>query len=426
MKQIMDKKSKLFSLVLILSLIAGIFSMPTNSYSAATQKATLSTSEYYMGAGSLSREGNFYAPSMKHTIYVENPVKKATYTFTSSDTKVVTVKTSGTKAYLTGHKAGKATITCNQKLNGKTTKVGTTKVVVSAPKVVRIENELCIGTKVLMNSYDSVCQINNRNTSAKYTYKSNSKDFTMWEVKEPAPAYSKDAYLYLQKYTAKKAGVYTITVNETVGKTTKKVGSFKIRVVAPSFEKDLDMYVGDEFYVSRLVNNPKNNDYSSYSIDAVDFDPEDNNSVVKFATDEDGYTYLVANKEGTAKIEIIETAAKKKVATVTLKVTIAHAEEIEYDLDEEFDLDDGEAYFYALKSPYNAIEELKVTSSDPNIAEVTSLDYGDYKLTLKSAGKVTITFSCGSIEYQKTVTIVNDSDDDYDYDDDSWDDDYDF
>lgn len=54
------------------------------------------------------------------------------YTFTSGNKKIVKVKKSGTKCYITGVKAGSTKITVKEKLNGKTKKVGTCKVIVKA------------------------------------------------------------------------------------------------------------------------------------------------------------------------------------------------------------------------------------------------------------------------------------------------------
>jgi hypothetical protein len=98
----------------------------------AAEKPYIS-SEETIGKGSINVDGPFVAKSDYQMLEVYSPVKKATYSFTTSDKSVVTVKTKGTKAYLTGLKAGTAKITCNQKLNGKTTKVGTCKVTVKNP-----------------------------------------------------------------------------------------------------------------------------------------------------------------------------------------------------------------------------------------------------------------------------------------------------
>ncbi|MDD5934363.1 MAG: hypothetical protein PUC65_02175 [Clostridiales bacterium] len=413
----MKKGKALFlSLVLFISMVMGVFTQPaTTSYAAS--KASLSDTEYYMSAGTEFPEGNFFV-GRKYQISVVNPVKKATYSFKSSNTKVLKVKAKGTTVYLTGVKAGTATITCTQKLNGKTTTVGKCKVKVSKAYLCNYGDEIPLGTNVIYHTYDSIVTIGNRNTSAKYTYKTNSKNLTMSEVKvDASESYGEKAYLYMQKYTAKKAGTYKVGVMETVGKTTKRIGTIEVTVVAPEYETNYELTTNEEFSLSNIIRNPMNNTYDSYSLEAIDFDPNDSNAIITTSSYEDDWLLYKGNKEGTAKFVLYYTTNgfKEKVCDVTVTIKDAVLEELYYSIDETIYIEDGKTYFSVRKDPWNAPGDITVTSSDDKIAPVAYDEEEEcYCITPLASGSVTLTIACGDKKDEVNIQIKS-YDDDYDY-----------
>lgn len=185
-------------------------------------------------------------------LLVKSPVKGATYKFTSSNTKVVTIAEDG--GYPTGVKAGKAVITCTQTLDGKTTEVAQCKITVKKANFetdAEMDYTLPVGSGAytLYNHYAydfPLFLITYRNPKATYSYKSDSANFSIKEVKWNASNASKivnedwqvemlqdhigDKYFYGYEYTAKKAGTYKITVKETYNKKTTTIGTFTIKV----------------------------------------------------------------------------------------------------------------------------------------------------------------------------------------------------
>jgi hypothetical protein len=177
----------LFSFVLLINFIFP--SEFTLQEAKAAVKPSIAT-KMTISRGSLESDYIGYFKTDYYTLKVENPVKKATYSFTSSNKKIVTVKVSGSKATLTGVQAGTANITCQQKLNGKTTKVGTCKITVkNAVASEESYDGLPVGTNKVNLIYWSY-----RNCNATYTFTSDSADFTMKEVVE---------HLYNQPYKGK-------------------------------------------------------------------------------------------------------------------------------------------------------------------------------------------------------------------------------
>lgn len=321
MKYSIKSKSRLLSLILVLTFFVGIISIPCQESIAASKKATLDRTSYTMSCGFLKPDMGIYQTNQKYRINVNDANKKATYTFSSSNTKVLKVKASGTKCNLIGIKPGKATITCSQELNGIKTQVGTCKVTVVKASIIVNYDKLCMGTDLIYfdNSSNSVCEILYRNTNATYTYHTNSKNLTMTEVKQYLSS-DEETYIYAQKYTAKKAGTYTVTVKETVGRTTKKIGSFKVTVMEPEFAKKLKLSTGQYFAGDYIVQYPMNNDYNYYSMQGDGFDLLDDDAVIAYKINESGDYSLCANKEGRVKINILESESGKKITDITFIV----------------------------------------------------------------------------------------------------------
>ena len=390
--------SKLLTTVVAALLLAFItFLSPTSSFVDAAAKPSIPKS-MTIGTGSVYYSDPFYSKDDYYTIEVENPVKKATYTFTSSDKKVVTVKTKGNKAYLTGLKAGKATITCNQKLNGKTTKVGTCKVTVkNATFFSESYDGLPVGT------YESFLVYSNyRNVDAKYTYKSNSKNFTMTEkAKRDGDS---NFYIIYQTYTAKKPGTYKVTVEETYNKKTRTVGELEFEIKKATVIDEWSMYSEDEIGAFYLVNHNRSD--VIYYFEALDSD------IVEIYK-EDDYLYIKGKNPGTTTINVYEDTTKpdkdKLIGSCKFTVNELKLESIYYNFD------DNSAYvggypinLYVYKYPYNAPEAITVTSSDPNVAQVKEIEYyGEvyYEITPVSEGTATITITCGEYTYTETITI---------------------
>lgn len=121
------------ALVILLALVLAIPTVNGVEVKAAS-KPTLSQKKKTIGLGS----GSEYEP---YSIRVENAVEGAKYVFKSKNKDVVTVKKAGTECYLTGVSTGTAKIQVKQKLDGKTTKIGTCKVTVvgaSVPETVEV------------------------------------------------------------------------------------------------------------------------------------------------------------------------------------------------------------------------------------------------------------------------------------------------
>lgn len=364
-----------------------------------------------IGTGSTIYEFPVFIKDDYYTLEVKNPVKKATYTFTTSNKSIVTVKTKGTKAYLTGVKAGKATITCNQKLNGKTTKVGTCKVTVkncTASAEIYAYDGLPVGksdTFLVIQSY--------RNQDAKYTYTTDSKNLSVKEVVKKEEG-SKNVYKVYQTVTAKKAGTYKVTVKETYNKKTRTVGEFKVLIEKARVSEETSLYSGESMLGFYLV------EFSRYDVNYV-FEAEDE-TILETYLDE-GTVMIKGNAAGTTTLNIYEDAEKpdKSKLLGSCKVTVKElkAEELEFYFDDT-EVSVGETIeLVVYKYPDSAPEEIKVTSSDPSIA---SVDFGESSGEIKAVkeGTVTITITCGEITRTQELVITA-ADDEYE---DEYEDDY--
>ena len=186
------KKSLLKKVLLALVAVLMILPLCNVGNTQAAKKATLSETKKTIGVGTYG-EDNFYLhkAKTKYCVTVKNAQKGAAYAFVSSNKKVVTVKKSGTKGYLTGVKAGTATVTVKQTLKGKTVTVGKCKVTVKNATVSATENAnetLGMGDNVQIGGAerDAICYIKYLNPDATYTYKSNDSNLKMTQVKADA------------------------------------------------------------------------------------------------------------------------------------------------------------------------------------------------------------------------------------------------
>lgn len=369
---------------------------------AATKPSIVS--QMIIGRGTVASDYYGYLKTDYYTLNVANPVKKATYSFTSSNTKVVTVKASGTKAKLTGLKAGTATITCKQKLKGKTTKVGTCKVTVKNSEIFsEVYSSLPMG-----DDSGNFVSWSFRNCDATYTFTSDSKDFTMKEEVKKDP-YTSNYYYYSQTYSAKKPGTYTVTVKETYKKKTRTVGKLKYTIAAASVADKCELYAGDTMWAFSLTN------YARYDV-RYSFASEDETIVETYT--EEGTVYIRAMNPGTTVLKIYEDPTEESVGTYigscTITVKELKAEDLEcYFYDTETYIGGNPITFDVYKIPAYAPDEITITSSDPNVATVSRLEDGFYKITPIGAGTTTITITCGEITKTKTITVYADEDEMY-------------
>lgn len=403
MKEIKNKSILKFltSTILITALV--LLTLSTASISQAASKPSID-SKYTMGTGSIWGDDTYYSKNDKYTLDVKNPVKKATYSFTSSNNKVVTVKTSGTKAYLTGVKAGTATITCNQKLNGKTTKVGTCKVTVQNATFNQEIEVLPVGK----SSFKSIWYVK-RNNNATYTFTSNSKDLTIKETVESSDFMGPDMYFISQTFNAKKAGTYTVTIKETYNKVTRTVGKVKYTVKNANVYKETTMEEGEVIGAFSLIDNARH--------DVPYLFVSDDNKIVESYTIDDGF-YIKANKAGTATIKIYENAKSvdesKLIGTckITVNEVVLEAFEV-YFSDTATYVGGDDIEVEAYKEPSHAPGIITISSSNNKVATVKIDEEGYGIITPVGAGTTTITVACGEFTETKTITVYADEDEYY-------------
>jgi hypothetical protein len=403
MKEIKNKS--IFKLLTSVTLITAIFllTVSTANIAQAASKPSID-SKYTMGTGSIWGNEAYYFKSDKYTLDVNNPVKKATYSFTSSNNKVVTVKTSGTKANLTGVKAGTATITCNQKLNGKTTKVGVCTVTVKNVTFNQRVKIIPIGT----STNRSILYVN-RNNNATYTFTSNSKDLTVKETLEKSDAMGPGMNIMSQTFNAKKAGTYTVTIKETYNKVTRTVGKVKYTVNNAKVYKETTMEEGEVIGAFSLIDNCRQ--------DVPYLFVADDNKIIESYTIDDNF-YIKANKAGTGTIKIYENAKSinesKLIGTCKITVNEVVLEAFEVNFSETATYvggDDIEVEAY--KEPSHAPGTITINSSDIKVATVKINEDGYGIITPVGAGTTTITVACGDFTETKTITVYADEDEYY-------------
>ncbi len=395
-----QKTTRSFNVLMRVMLLA-LLALPTIFMTDKVQAAEKPSIETTMtiGTGSIRGDSVFYSKNDLYNLEVYNPVKKATYSFTSSNEGVVTVKSKGAIANLTGVKAGTATITCQQKYNGKTTKIGTCKVTVKYSEIFSESYDgLPVGTSDGYLVYHSY-----RNNDATYTYTSKSKYFTMKEnvVKEKESEY----YAVTQSYTATKAGTYTVTVKETYNKKTRTVGEIKFIIKKATVFEVESIYLGESLDPFRMIN--------LYRYDISYYFETDESDLVEFYK-EDNYLYLRAKNVGAATIRVYEDADtsddSKYIGSFVLTVKDTTLEGIDcyYDSTETY-VGASPIGVYVQKTPYAAPDTIAITSSDPSIATVSDVnEYLYAEITPVGEGAVTITITCGELIKTTDITVYAD------------------
>lgn len=408
------QKKKVISLFVALMMFVGLaFSTDISTATAqAAEKAQLSDTEITIGIGNYgSNAFYFHKTEDRYIITVNNPIKSASYTFTTSNKKIVTVKTSGTKAYLTGIKAGTATITCKQTLNGDTTTIGKCKTIVNKATIREAAeaSRLTLGTRSLGSwVQEPICYILNRIPDAKYTYRTNSKNLTIKDTKYDEIQAGEGCFGYKQTYTAKKAGTYTVTVNETYQKKTREVGTFKVIIHDLKVEENIAIAPKEAMAFNSILSYQKSG--MNYYFEGDGFDANEKKGIAYIAEDEYGEPAIYGIKEGTAKFNIYEgkeEKSKEYVGSCTVRVAADYVSFNDSNIstfvgDESFNV-------YVRTAPDTELEEMTVTSLDESILKVKS--GSGYMFGLKwemkplKAGTTTLTVKKGSETTTCTVTV---------------------
>ncbi len=430
----MNQKRKIVRVIMLLVLCcavtAGNLFLPGRTAEAAAKKPSIAK-QMTIPVGKLDSKTCWNTGSIDlgtaEKLTVNNKMKGATYTFTSGDSKVVTISKDG--GYATGLKAGSATITCTQTYKGKKTTVGQCKVTVksSALKVNDYEDEFAVGSSGYDLSTFYACEdplfhIEYRNPNASYTLTSDSKDFTIKEIKCDAStaknatdweeyvdvlkSYIGDRYFYGYSYTAKKAGTYTITVKETYNKSTKTLGSFKVVIKDTCISEDnVDILLGNYLNAFTLLEYPKAD--ISYYFGIEDFDETniENNALLIYSNGSD--VSLYGNKTGTAKVSVREDSEKGAlIGTVTVTVKESPCEEIILDekeyttyVDDYFDIN------FDLE-PWDTTDKVTITSDNPKVLKVEyDEDEISWNYTALKTGTANITIQCGNQSVVCKVTV---------------------
>jgi hypothetical protein len=413
---------------------------------AATKKPSLSKTKMTIGVGGTytvsgvnkwkNDDGStsWYEKTANNVVSVKNSQKGATYTFTSSNKKVATVKGKGTKGTITGVKKGTATITVKQKYKGKTTTVGKCKITVKQATSVKASpnsKTLAMATTehpdVIGVSdgiiYATIISIPYRNPKATYTFTSDSDDFQMYLKRE----YGYDE----QYYIAKKAGTYNVTVKETYQKKTRTLGTVQVTVVPVALNSSSKIVIYTDtqsgYDMSGLID--LNNYWISYIVEpATDADKEMLKIEEKSITlDGENYTYTEVNalKIGTVKLNVYyenEDGTKgdligttsveiKRYPVKSLNVdplVILYAggdqEYCYYVYDDLYTLEKGAE---AEMGYYYMYPKITYTSSDTSIVVV------DEEGLLKSKnklGEAVVTVTCGDITKEVAVKVIDGDD----------------
>jgi len=305
------KKLSFSATTFFLLMLAVTLGLAVNSRKAeAAAKPKLNKTSMTIPVGKLDKDVYWQKNEFQYEdavpLTVKNKRKGASYTFTSSDTKIVKISKNG--GYLTGVKKGKATITCKETYKGKTTVVGTCKVTVKDAAVIDYVTDVCLGSGLLNVDYFDGFEgysilihhdITYRNPNAKYSLKSDSKDFIFKETsltEEEKKVYS-SAEPY--RYEAKKAGKYTLSVIETYNKKSRTIGKVTIIVHDVEISDELyEIYVNEYMGVFWPVRYSREDKYYYFIVN--------DKNVIELTRDEYNNLVIKGLKPGTAKVKVYE------------------------------------------------------------------------------------------------------------------------
>lgn len=399
----------------------------SNNLVEAAKKAALSYTEVSIPIGKITDKvyyGDYpWLLTSGQSLSVTNKVKGATYEFKSSNSKIVKVSKDG--GYLTGVKAGTATITCTQTYNKKKTTVGKCKVTVKKATITQNAEEaypIGVGQYNLLSWFQgdySLLYIANRNPEATYKLESDSKNFTIKEIKcnssqasqfgnsddfkEYLKDYIGEQYFYGYEYSATKAGTFTVTVKETYNKKTTTVGKIKIVVKDTELtETEVDLGVGEYSKVFSYLNYARAD--MNYSFQIVGYDEKDiaMNPVQIASDDNSGELYYYGNKVGTAEVTIKEASENGRVIG-TLKINVKEYPCTNIEVEDEYTTyvgyDDFNIYFEL--EPENTKEAVTIQSDNEQVLKVEYDEkYQEWVYSPLKAGEANVTITCGA----QTVT----------------------
>lgn len=410
----------LVSMLLCCALMVGNFIIPSSVAEAATKKAAISVKEVTIPVGKMDSKvywnKNSWEISNGESLTVKNKLKGATYQFTSSNSKIVTISKAG--GYLTGVKAGSATITCTQTYKNKKTTVGKCKVTVKNATLVTEDAVFPVGSGGFdlvdyYSSPDAMFTIAYRNPKATYTLTSDSSSFSIQEKKYDASSakdvtdskefetvlkdYIGKRYFYGYQFTADKAGTYTITVKETYNKKTKTLGSFKVEIKDTSIaEPNVDLLLGQYLNVNNLISYAKDN--TNYYFEIKDYDSTNQDSNILLMMNDEGRSYLYGNKTGTAEV-IVKEGSKEGTVIGTVKVTVAEAPCQSITLEsEEYTAYVGESFniYYDL-DPWDTTDKVTIESDNSDVVKVEyNQEEESWEYTPLKVGEANITIKCGN------------------------------
>lgn len=431
------QKRKVTQLLVLMALCCALFAgnliIPGTVAEAAAKKTAISAASMSIPVGKMDSKVYYFKNSWEfgnpEKLTVKNAVKGATYQFTSSNIKVVKIGKNG--GFLTGVKAGSATITCIQSYKNKKTTIGKCKVTVNNASLLVSDygNEFAVGKGGYdLASYfgdsNNLYSIAYRNPDAAYSLTSSSEDFTIKEVKYNAAnvkvvtdneeyqgvlkSFIGSRYIIGYQFDAKKAGTYTITVKETYNKKAKTLGSFKVIIKETSVtEEKQELLLGDTINVLSLINYSKEN--VNYYFEIKDYDEENqDNNILRLNQSENNIS-IYGNKAGTAEVIVREGSEQGTViGTATIVVTEVPCKSITVD-SEDYTTYIGDEYFeigYEL-DPWETTDKVTIESDKPDVLKVVYDEEGEsWVYTPLKAGKANITIKCGDQSVVRQVVVT--------------------
>lgn len=400
-------KRQISILLTVLLIMNGIFIMQPVKVVSAGTKPSIESTKLSIPIGE-----DIYS------INVNNPIKKATYTYESGNKKIAKVDKKG---FLTGVKVGKTKVTVYQTYKKKKTKVGTCTVTVKNSSIDTYMNDIKlwvpIGREYFKEypvDYSVYSPVLYENKQASYSYySSNSSILKITKAGKVMETY--------------KQGKVKITIKETYNKKTRTVGSFSVTVKKPELTNN---GTTQEFTLNQYYNILDYLDYAMYYY--FDMGDSTKDCPITLVNDADGEWYgdVLAVKEGTVKVKVyadskpIDRSADHSdlyVGSFTINVVTKPATSIAVvDFfgtlnNDKITLESGGiGLFASTANPEDTSDIVQVSVSDPSVVSLYSKDGKNYDtqetlgLVLFMAikpGTVTLTFTAGSVKKEIEVTV---------------------